>query len=124
MKVPPLTNEMFYRGRTLQPMRSAAWQATKDDGDKFRYGGDFVANKAIMGSWTQVGKVASIADFVPGVEIEADKTWPLQQLNLKDNGRTGDEDFAWSEDMLMDLTEFQALKMTLETIDGIDYLFI
>jgi len=124
MKVPPITGEMIQRGKSLQPMRCTEWQTTKEDEDKYRHDGMFVRNKAVMGDWTQLGKVRNIGAFVPGAEVPSDTTWPLQQLSLRDNGRTDKETMVWSGDRLMDLEAFVALRMTPMTIDGTDYLFI
>jgi len=45
-------------------------------------------------------------------------------ITFKDKGMTGDGLWIWSGEALMDLERYQALKMTVKTIDGSDYLFI
>ncbi|MBT6958393.1 MAG: hypothetical protein HN996_08245, partial [Opitutae bacterium] len=46
-------------------------------------------------------------------------------ITLKEEGRTNSPVWAWSGNTLMDLTNFQALKMTSETLnDGKNYLFV
>jgi len=124
MKVPPITDETILRGKSLQPMRCTAWQATKASEDQFSYDGTFVPNKAVLGQWQQVGRVAVMKDFKPGAEIATDPQWPLQQLELKADGKTGQADLLWSGNTLMDVKQFVALAMTPKTIRGTDYLFV
>ena len=45
-------------------------------------------------------------------------------MNFREQGKTGDPLWIWSGDTLMDLTRFQALKMTLKRIEDDHYLFI
>jgi hypothetical protein len=123
MKNPPLTEEMYVRGKAMQPMRCTAWQETKQDEDKFYYDGKFVANDAIAGRWVQVGQVADIADFTAGSTPTPDPNWP-REISFAKDGKTDSERFVWSGDVLMDLNEFQALQITPKTMAGSEYLFI
>lgn len=43
---------------------------------------------------------------------------------MKENGKTDKADRIWSGDDVMDLDTYQALKMTLKTVDGNAYLFV
>ena len=123
-KNPPLPEEAFTRGKSMKPMRSTAWQETKEDSDMFRYDGKFVANKAIVGNWALIGEVAELAAFDPAKKLAPVQNSPLQQLTFSDNGKTDKDSYSWSGNFLMDLKDFQALKMTPRTIGGSDYLFI
>lgn len=124
MEVPPITDEMIEKGKTLQPMLSSAWQASLDDGDRFFYDGEFIPNKAIVGDWITIGKVASVDDFKPGDEPSVSTNAALQKVSLKPDGKTDQETLLWSGDTLMDLKAYQALKMTIEKIGTQEYLFV
>jgi len=124
MEVPPITDEMINKGKAFQPMLSSAWQATLDDADKYIYDGVFVANKAMVGDWIQVAKVASVDDFKPGDEPSVSTNAALQKVSLKPDGKTDQEALIWSGDTLMDLKDYQALKMTIEKIGTQEYLFV
>ena len=136
MKIPPLGEKEMLNSIKAMPMTSAKWQAlqkpeaevedaVQDPGaGKFRWDGSFEKNRAIEGSWTQLGQVASIDAFNPAERIKSNKGWPLQQLELKAGGKTAAPLFMWTGDILMDLNGNQALKMTPKTIDGTQYLFV
>jgi len=123
-KSPPLPKESFVLGRLLQPMRSTAWQASKEDNDMFRYDGTFVANKAVAGQWTLVGKVTALDAFDPAANHAPAKDALPSELSLKDDGSTSAARFGWSAETLMDTKERQALRMTPKRIGGTDYLFV
>ncbi|HEX5791110.1 MAG TPA: DUF6288 domain-containing protein, partial [Luteolibacter sp.] len=132
MKLPPLDEEVFRKAASVKTLTSAAWQALQNPEDaerdleagKFHWDGKFLPNKAVIGSWTQVGQVATIEEFKPGGPIKSNKNWPLQTIELRDKGLTADPLTFWSGDMLLSLTKLEALKVTPKTIDGADYLFI
>jgi hypothetical protein len=132
MKMPPLGEKEMLNSIKAMPMTSAKWQTLQnpetEDQDpaagKFRWNGTFEKNKAIEGSWSQIGQVASIDAFKPAERIKSNKHWPLQQVELKAGGKTGEQLFMWSGDILLDLNGNQALKMTAITIDGTEYLFV
>ena len=113
-------------------MTSSTWQALQDPDDaaldtqkgKFRWNGKFIANKAVIGSWVQLGQVKAIEDFKPGARISSKGKSPLQALTFKDTGRTDDMLMIWSGNTLLNLHKNEALKMTVKQIEGIDYLFI
>jgi hypothetical protein len=48
----------------------------------------------------------------------------LKELTFKENGQTGTPLRIYSGDTLMDLHHNQALKITIRTIDGTEYLFV
>ena len=132
MKNPPVTAEQAWDGLKQIPMQSSLWQQAQDtdvaeissNEELFKYDGTFVANAAVHGTWTPIGKVAAIDDFKPGSEI--DKTLPgYRSITFKEKGFTDATTRYWSGDTLMDLnrTPF-ALTMKNTSIDGADYLFI
>jgi len=132
MKVPPLGEKEILNSVKAFPMLSSQWQALQDpeaedkdpEAGKFRWNGKFEQNKAIGGSWVQLGQVKSIEEFKPADRIRSNKHWPLQQLELKSGGKTDERLLTWSGDILMDLNRNQALKMSAKTIDGAEYLFV
>lgn len=132
MKMPPLDDAVFLKAATAKPMFSASWQAIQDPDDAerdplagtFRWDGKAVPNSALKGEWTQLGQVASIDEFSPGKPVKNNKSWPLQRLELRDQGRTDSPLWLWTGDTLMSLAQFEALKMKPKQIDGVDYLFI
>jgi hypothetical protein len=52
------------------------------------------------------------------------KAVALQKLTFKPDGKTDQPQLVWSGDTLMDLQKLQALKMTIEKVDGQEYLFV
>ncbi len=131
MKIPPLGDDLVLKSATVVPMLSSAWQAKQDpdsrelqtENDKFLYDGKFVANPKVLGAWTTVDVVKTIDEFTPGKKMSAGRA-RIKRMTFKDGGRTGDVLWIWSGDILMDLTRYQALKMTVKTIDAGDYLFL
>jgi len=67
--------------------------------------------------------VETLDEFDPGKPANANRA-PFKEITLKDGGLTDSEARTWSGDTLMDLDRYQALKMTLKTIAGSEYLFI
>lgn len=132
MKMPPLDQAVVLKAATAKPMLCAAWQALQDPEDaerdpeagKFRWDGKSAPNKPLLGEWTQIGQVATIDEFKPGAPIRSNKSWPLQSLEFRENGLTGNPLWIWTGDTLMGLERFEALKMTPKQIDGADYLFL
>ena len=132
MKNPPVTLEQAWDGLKQIPMQSSQWQQAQPSDiaelqsseNLFRYEGNFVATPNITGTWTPLGKVATIDDFKPGSEIE--KTMPrYRSISFKDKGFTDSTTRYWSGDTLMELGRTTvALKMKTKTIDNNEYLFI
>jgi len=112
-------------------MLSTRWQETKSDDDRFRYDGKFVANPEVLGRWEVIHAVDKIEDFTadpktwkgPG-RVDGRMSQIQTGITFKADGLTDDLLRIWSGDTLMDLRLNAALKMTLKTIDGTDYLFI
>lgn len=132
-KIPPMDEDMVRKSATIVPMFCAAWQELQNPGveidpdeGKFRYDGKFVQNKQIPGAWTVVGQVASIAAFDPkkGPEKIAKGNSLFSGMSFKDEGQTADPFWVWSGSTLMDLKRCQALAMTPQTLDNVDYLFV
>ena len=130
MKLPPLDDASFRKSATVIPMLSSAWQDKQDPNnkelkadDRFHYDGKFVANPKVLGAWTPVAAVASIAAFDPAKPANPAGV-PFKEITFKDGGLTADPLWIWSGDTLMDLDRYQALKMTPRSLGGTDYLFI
>jgi len=112
-------------------MLSAAWQEKQDPenkefqttDDRFHYDGKFVANPQLLGSWTAVAMVPALEAFDPAKPAPINNA-PFGGLTLKEDGITDKATRIWSGDTLIDMTRWQALKMTLRTIDGTEYLAV
>ena len=130
-KLPPMSDELVFKSASIVPMLSSKWQDGQDPEDreksasaeKFRWDGRFVKNSGVAGSWKVIAQVPTMADFDPGKKNRANRP-PFSGLHFKDGGRTNSPLWAWSGDMLMDLTRFQALKMQVRNLEGKDYLFV
>jgi hypothetical protein len=131
MKLPPMGDDLVLKSAAVVPMLSSEWQAAQfsesqevqPDEHKFRWDGRLVANAKILGTWKVIGQVQEVADFDPAKKSNVRR--PLfTAMTFKDGGRTGDPLWVWSGDRLMDLTRYQALKMTVKSIGGSDYLFV
>lgn len=131
MKLPPADDKALHLSANFVPMLSSAWQDKQDpenakpegSDDRFRYDGKFVANPKAIGNWSTVAMVLTIDEFSPD-KPSSDKGAPMSNLSLVDAGLTNSATMIWSGDMLMDLSPYQALKITPKTIDGADYLFV
>ena len=131
MKLPPINAEAMRKSAAVIPMLSSEWQAKQDPDnaelqtgdDRFRYDGRLVANSKVLGAWTTVDLVQTIDEFTPDKKMDARRA-QIKGMTFKDQGRTGDAQWIWSGDVLMDLNRYQALKMTVKTIGGSDYLFV
>ena len=130
-KLPPMGDDLVLKSATLVPMLSSQWQARQDPNDreksasaaKFRWDGQFIANPEISGSWKVIAQVVDMDDFDPARKARVNR--PLfASLTLKEGGETNDPTWAWSGDTLMDLSRYQALKMTSVNLGGNDYLFV
>ncbi|MCP3694425.1 MAG: hypothetical protein GY917_19635 [Planctomycetaceae bacterium] len=126
-----MEDELVFKSASIVPMLSSEWQDRQDPEDrersasavKYRWDGRFVNNPKISGAWTVIAQVADIADFDPARKTRVNRP-PFSSLTLKDDGRTDNPVWAWSGNVLMDLTRFQVLKMKSQNIDGKDYLFV
>ena len=130
-KLPPMGDDLVLMSAALVPMLSSQWQASQDPDDreksasavKFRWDGQFIPNPELSGSWKVIAQVADMSDFDPARKTRVNR--PLfSSLTLKEGGKTNDPALAWSGNTLMDLTRYQALKMTPVNLGGNDYLFV
>ncbi|MCE9611145.1 MAG: DUF6288 domain-containing protein [Chthoniobacter sp.] len=129
MKLPPLDDAAFRKSATVIPMLSAAWQEKQDPNnlelqttdDRYHYDGKFIANPRLLGSWTAVAMVPTFEAFDPA-RPDVIKNAPFGGLTLKESGLTDKAVRIWSGDTLIDMTRWEALKMTVRTIAGTEYL--
>jgi hypothetical protein len=130
-KLPPMGDGLVMKSAAVVPMLSSTWQAVqgleerdKPAGDQeFRWGGKFVMNPRIRGSWILIGQVKTIEEFDPKSKPRRVRA-PFSKMTFKDKAMTSDLLWMWSGDTLMDLNRFQALKMQVRKIEGGEYLFV
>lgn len=132
-KLPPMGDDLVLKSAQVVPMHSSEWQAVQflDDRDKpagdslFRWDGKFIANPKVQGRWKVITEVKEIAEFDPKQKRLPRARNPLfSTLSLKVNGTTETPTLLWSGETLMDLSNYQALKMVPKSVAGIDYLFV
>jgi len=131
MRIPPLDGEAMRKSATVVPMLSSGWQEKQNPDDKelqsdddlFLYDGKFVANPRVLGTWKIIDQVKTIDELNPGKRMNPGRAH-IREMTFKDKGETDEMLWIWSGDTLMDLEWNQALKMTVKTIGGGDYLFI
>ena len=68
--------------------------------------------------------MAEIDEFDPAKKTRRPNRRPFSTITLQNGGTTNDSTWIWSGDTLMDLNRYEALKMTLRTLDGTEYLFV
>ena len=130
-KLPPLDESVLRKAATFIPLLSSEWQALQDpknpaadpEEGKFRYDGKFETNPRFAGSWSTVALVNTPADFDPQAKPNPGRS-PFQKILLKEDGFTDTSRWIWTAGTLMDLEQNMALKMTPQSIEGVDYLFI
>ena len=130
-KTPPLDAETIRKAIAFLPLFSSEWQALQNpqsdeaasESGLFRYNGKFIANPKLTGTWTAVAQVNAIADFDPKANPDPGRC-PVKKIVFQDEGHTDSPDWIWSGDMLLDLNSSQALRITPQSIEGTDYLFI
>ena len=130
-KLPPLDDAVLRKAATFVPMLSSAWQelqnpdnpAADPEEGKFRYDGKFAANPQVAGSWTTIAYVKSTAEFDPKAKPRPDRS-PIREIILNDDSSSNSSRWIWSGSTLMDLENYVALKITPQSIDGSDYLFV
>jgi len=130
-KLPPMGDDLVLESATVVPMLSSEWQSKQNPDDrelsatavKFRWDGRVAANPQVLGTWTTIDQVKTIDEFTLEKKMRPGRP-PFTEMTFKDNGRTDKPTWIWSGDTLMDLTRYQALKMTVQRIGGADYLFI
>ena len=131
MKVPPIGETEIRKSMAAVPLLSAEWQALQDpnhpvldpEQGKFRWDGKFMPNPKVIGTWTQLGEVATIETFTPQVDLRRNTLLPAR-LTFAENGRTDDPLLYYTGDKLLHLNTNQALWMRARSIGGADYLFV
>ncbi|MDT8390213.1 MAG: DUF6288 domain-containing protein [Lentisphaeria bacterium] len=131
MKLPPMGTDMLKKAAPLVPMRSAEWQTVQEPGTNvdpedgtFKWDGVFVPNPAVVGSWQVVGQVESVDAFAPGAKPAPVRAPRFGSMTFTAEGGTADPLWIWSDGILMDLDQFQALRVEPRQMDGKDYLLI
>lgn len=130
-KLPPMGDDLIRKSATVVPMLSAEWQAAQDPEDrerqasavKFQYDGRFVHDPELLGDWKAIGTVPAIEEFTPDKRLNP-RSSKIASITFRANGETDSPTRIWSGDTLMDLTKYEALKMTRKGIDGQKFLFI
>jgi hypothetical protein len=130
-RLPPMGDDLVLRSAALVPMVSSEWQEAlfsesqevQPDDHMFRWDGRFVADKKVLGTWQVFAQVETIDAFDPAAKPKLRRP-PFTKMTFEDGGRTGVPFWIWSGDRLMDLTRYQALKMTVRTVGDDDYLFV
>ena len=131
-QLPPMGDELVYKSATLVPMLSMEWQAGQDPEDreqsatarKYRWDGQVVANPDVLGHWKVRTEVAAIDEFDPTRKSGNARNPLFSDITFQANGRTKHPTLIWSGDTLMDLNQYQALKIVARTLDGTRYLFV
>ena len=108
----------------MQPLTCTKWQTSKDNADKFTYDGEFKANKKVTGDWVALGQVASIDEFKSSEGLTVDEKIAIKQVSLKKDGTTRDKLIIWTGSTLMNLNKYEALKMQVKKVVGVEYLFV
>jgi hypothetical protein len=130
-KLPPLDATVLRKAALYTPLLTSAWQSKHDptteepqDNPPFYYDGNFIANPAIPGTWTIVDVVKTIEDFIPNGKKQNAGKVNIPRLTLAADGTSDTPRFLWSGEMLFDIEQRVALKMTPKSLNGTDYLFI
>ncbi len=132
-KLPPLDESVLRKSALYTPLLSTEWQERNDpapvgddvpDNPPYYFDGKFVANPAVPGKWTLVDVVRTVDEFKPGAKKVNAGRAAFQTLDLTADGGSNSSLLFWSGDILMDINQRAALKMTPKTIDGVEYLFV
>ena len=123
MKMPPLDQAVVMKAAAAKPMLSAelagvaeseAEERAKDpEAGKFRWDGKFVANPALLGTWTSGCLVPTVEAFDPAKPVDVSRA-PFKEITFKDGAQTNSNTMFWSGDTLLDLGRMEALKMTVK----------
>ena len=124
-------DDLLFQSASVVPMLSSGWQAMQDpesaeldpEENTFRCDGKFVPNAKIQGSWQVVAEVPEVGAFNPEKKQQARRA-PFSTITLGADAKTSDPAWAWSGDKLMDLTNYQVLRMEPKTLADTDYLFV
>ncbi|HAS83897.1 MAG TPA: hypothetical protein DCS43_14780 [Verrucomicrobia bacterium] len=131
MKAVPIGQKEILESIMAVPMVSSAWQALQDPDNaeldpeqgKIRWDGKFIPNEKAVGTWTQLGEVATMEAFTPSAKLSTNAFLPTK-LTFAGNGGTDDPLLYYTDDILMHLNSNQALKMSVKSIGDVDYLFV
>ena len=131
-RLPPMGDALVLKSAAIVPMLSAEWQDAQDPEDreksalarKYRWDGQFIANPEILGNWRVLTQVDAMGDFDPTQKQARARNPLFERITFKQDGSTGESTLIWSADMLMDLNQYQALKITRKTLAGNLYLFV
>ncbi|MDG2182485.1 MAG: DUF6288 domain-containing protein [Mariniblastus sp.] len=131
-QLPPMGDELVFKSANVVPMLSSAWQEKQDpevaendpNENLFRYDGTFVRNNRVKGAWRLVAEVAEISQFDPLKKRTGVRNPPFSTIEFLDGGTTSEPTWAWSDQTLMDLNRYQALKMKAIEKAGKKYLFV
>ena len=133
MKMPPLGEHEIAKALARAPMKCAEWQELQDpevkakeselNEGKYRYNGKFKDDPQLHGDWTVIGQVNSMEEFSTGKAGNPGQP-PFKTISLRADGKTGDNHWIWSGNILLALERKEALTMTLKTVEGKKYLFV
>ena len=131
-RLPPMGDALVLKSAAIVPMLSAEWQDAQDPEDreksalarKYRWDGQFIANPEILGNWRVLTQVDAMGDFDPTQKQARARNPLFERITFKQDGSTGESTLIWSADTLMDLNQYQALKITRKTMAGNLYLFV
>jgi hypothetical protein len=125
-KMPPMGDDLVRQSAKLEAMTTSEWEtavksdegSNEDDPDsfKFRWDGNWKPNAKVMGD-------LQITEFDPSKKYSTKRAF-TKRLHLKKDAATDDPIMLWSGDHLMNLKKYEAHKMIVRNIAGVDYLFI
>ena len=131
-KLPPMGDDLVFQSAKVVPMMSSTWQEKQDpeiaendpNENLFRYSGSFVANKSVMGNWKLIAEVPRMSEFDPAKQPQSVRNSPFSTIEFQVGGATSEPTWAWSNETLMDLNRYQALKMEVKKVGKTDFLFV
>ncbi|MBT8043426.1 MAG: PDZ domain-containing protein [Verrucomicrobiae bacterium] len=128
--------ELFVR---MIPKTTLASYISGKDSDMYRYNGEFIPNKKLVGNWAwcvwpQPKNPQEVDSYIkrwlkPRLDKNPAKVErPKDFIKLQDGGKVARSryfgGYFWSGDMLIGVNDDQALKMEVRTIDGYDFLIV
>ena len=82
------------------------------------------ANEPLIGEWSLVGTTKDVDAFTPEAKLTRNSRMPYNKIRFKKNGRTDTKYTFYDNDMLLNMRNNVALRMTPKTLDGTRYLFL
>lgn len=131
-KLPPMGDDLVIKSASVVPMKTSAWEKVsldesndEDDPESFLYlwDGKWQANPKVLGGWKVLASVKDPDAFDPAKDKNAKNPF-IQELSLRDNGKTQDSLFLWSGDYVINLNSYEAMKMERRKIGDQEYLFV